>query len=446
MRGLVIASLTLTTNALRDSMFDLVASQWNYLFDCLKSDKTLEAEAAAARDSVTVLTSFNPDNSVKYWFKSHPTKYFNDFNEIDQILSDRIQKIKMLIIMRACRAKYYKEAISSVTDQVPCGFRFIDNGVEAILRNLSTYHHYHKIHSEHPEEYFWNTRQSNLNRHDLVTLTRVLEQEEDNNFIIKANIRKDIKESRYRLLHGKADPDRCQAEIEKIAKNKLLKKLAHTKASRDERSHERVVNDDFSCSIIAPAMAVMQISERFWFGKDTPSQRLHAMLNRHVLDFKEFRKAIGEEWEQMDRGTIDWFPPRIFMKAMIDKMPVLANATRSVVRHRDGGESVENIHRLVAGNLTNLVDIIHENDLIFVKLPEVLIFSTGLYNIYYDQRTLEYPQVLLQKDTNNQYQYNLKSVVKSTYEGHSTVEPDEYTTKDEFDLYTPDMLFYERRM
>ena len=299
------------------------------------------------------------------------------------------------------------------------------------------------------------------NRTALLELTPFLQEAENAEFMRKAEIRLDISKVQLELLADDDEPksDHIQRRVKNVMKEHVSKDLIKTNDKRKEiidylveqkadwgqRMSRHVLNVDLSCAVSAAAVAVMNLSIPLWFGEDEASMRLLRVRNESIPDFADFRKAIGPEWEQPARGVITWFPPRIFIQAITDKLPVLHKSASAVVKGWDGQIREETIHDLIVSNQTDLVSMIAENNLKFFTLPRVVIFHTGLYNDNEDEFKITYPSNLtLHSVRGMQKNYRFKSLVKSVYGYHSSAENDLIFENPAFDGYQPDILIYQQ--
>ena len=165
---------------------------------------------------------------------------------------------------------------------------------------------------------------------------------------------------------------------------------------------------------------------------------------------RNFRQLIGEQFAQVERGKIGWFPPVIFFQAMMRRMLKLAESSTSTILI-DGMEYTPEIIPLVVYRSGTVSEIIQYNQIIFKELPKVLILHTAKYDFTFTSRKLSeamhqkhlitvkrYRNDLILSAGSTGMTYIFKSVIESQYSVHSE-EYQEGANGDQF----PDILIYE---
>jgi hypothetical protein len=168
-------------------------------------------------------------------------------------------------------------------------------------------------------------------------------------------------------------------------------------------------------------------------GESPASQEWQRMLTAPglVKDARNFRELIGPEFSEFQRGHVCWFSPRIFISAMIEKMPGFRKNATFDVKIDDGPVTSTSILSLDPTASDNLIDLIGDNKVEFQTLPAILIIQVGGY------KEIEFPRgaklLTLQATDEDSRNYELKSAIWSDYNFHSECE---ITDK-------PDILIYQ---
>jgi hypothetical protein len=252
---------------------------------------------------------------------------------------------------------------------------------------------------KHLEEarYIWN---ANVSWPALINEVEILQQEGRNLFSAKANIRASIKArdkyilSQVRALKSLATPTTDEQDrlvFWEGLVNFLSEQASVTHMRRLQHSREAfgMYNGDSSCCIATGVDALMKLHPANFLGDDAVSSVLSELIRassnasdpfRYSWHFElmpKFRALIGEEFEYMERGLTQMGHPRIFLKAAVEKMPVLKISATAVVKYGWMDEEVTQfMHRLVVTNTNKGIKaLMAENQFEFITLPEVIIFD-----------------------------------------------------------------------
>ena len=244
------------------------------------------------------------------------------------------------------------------------------------------------------------------------------------------------------LKKTEADRLRLLKEVVRRRDQKLSLSNSKREAYARELQEENLdayLNLDEACTINSVIEAVSQISETYWLGQDKVSQELHAssMTNEKVKSANKLRALVGPEFEEVENGKIGWFPPRIFMTAMLMKMETLRKAATAMIQLNEGRAVPRAMIPLVATEPTSIIDLLARNRIKLVSLPPVIII-----NILWNMKSwTKYEEEITLSDTaGGTGRYVLKSVVSSYYGFHTDhTNPTEESSPG----HSPDILIYE---
>ena len=233
--------------------------------------------------------------------------------------------------------------------------------------------------------------------------------------------------------------DTCTNAIISMVKSEMKQKLEESKRRRDRHAdgYPGIPILDYQCAIISSMEATWDLSPRNWHGTDEASEELFRLMNdpSKTKDNKKFRALIGPEFEEIEYGKVTWFPPRIFLKAMLEKMPVFMAAATAAVTVGGGAQKNESMHHLlVTANRLKVSEIIADNQLEFVTLPKVLILDLGLINRGAIEITEEESLLLVSRDGESR-EFKFKASIYSIYEFHSA--------EVSFWMPSPDIIIFE---
>jgi hypothetical protein len=223
-------------------------------------------------------------------------------------------------------------------------------------------------------------------------------------------------------------------------------------ASRNYRSdlNAHVVNLDRSCAIYASSTAVLKLDPSHWLGVDRASHELAKFRDtpaNEPMDLADLRTAIGPEFARYVRSVIDWFPPRIFLSAMIDAMPKLKESTSFWML---GESEAVNMLDVIYTHPASLEEIIKENKIVFLTLPPVLIVHTGLHGSGINLKFTYPKELTLSTVASETKRYTLKAKTFSS-NSHSNLGSEFLRQDYGFNSFhrenlqklAPDLLFYE---
>jgi len=296
---------------------------------------------------------------------------------------------------------------------------------------------------DHPKREYLSTK-DDVSREDLAKSHLAHLAKEDEIVSVRGKLRSQLEEDRGVVLspdylkgEGVLSRDYvqdvdCEKFIRAETQAALKKKLDDSKARRagealkTEASKLKVFNPDYSCAIVSSIECVLNVDPDLWKSETGASTDLEKLVvSEHLLkDATKFREVIGGPFRQIDRTHQLWFAPRLFVQAMIDKLPTL-KASTEVTFSVDGVESTQSIISLIPFKAASLAELIESNHLIFVTLPKLLILHAG------GNQKLTYPHgegrlvleissgesAIPKKVTYRKYQ--LKSAIRSTYDSHS---------------------------
>jgi hypothetical protein len=317
-------------------------------------------------------------------------------------------------------------------------------------------------------------------REEIVETSEDLYKAEDEYYSLYRGIRLDLQTDRQRILAlgevprypGMTESEICQAEIADESKRELENNLKEWRRGNDREiqdvrsnwmrspkandSNGYILNNDQSCSVITAATAILKLQDSHWLGDDEASLALakfRVTPQGEVPDLAEFRVAVSPQYERFERMLINWFPPRLFLKAMIEAMPTLKQATSFSRLVGDTAEP-QNILDIVYSEPATLEQLLEENEVRFATLPTVLIVHTGLHGALADL-DFKYPEILDLKTESggDSKRYALKAVsLSATY--HSNIALDNTFIRDSERIpilsflsgeIAPDLLIYEEQ-
>jgi len=253
------------------------------------------------------------------------------------------------------------------------------------------------------------------------------EQQEDEAMFLKkrAEVRQKVELARKAILEGPQAVEACERFIQTELQNSLNRKLLQSKAVREaaklsaetaltDDGEVRLDNPDYSCSLNAATEGILKVSPILWQSGTEASLALEGLAKQAGLlkDASLFREAVGGIFTEFQRGHLGWFSPRLFLEALMEKLPKLKESTQALVSVRGDKPVPISIISLVPTRATSLAKLLEDNKVVFKTVPKVLILHPGGY------RHLSFPsedELLRVNDSD----YVLKSIITTYYGKHS---------------------------